>query len=81
MYREIWRRDGEADEDNIKVDLSDVDWRRYLELGKRRIYREIWRRDGEADEDNIKVDLSDVDCGDRRITELTQDRVRWQALI
>lgn len=53
---------------------------RYLELGKQRIYAEFWYRDGE-DEDNIKVYLNEVDCGDRRITELTQDRVRGQALI
>jgi hypothetical protein len=44
------------------------------------MYTKFWCRD-EEDEDNIKVDLNEVDCEDRRITELTQGRVRRQALI
>jgi hypothetical protein len=46
---------------------------RYLELRKQTMYVEFWWREG-GDEDNIKVDLNEVDCGDRMITELTQDR-------
>jgi hypothetical protein len=32
-------------------------------------------------EDNIKMDIKEVGCGDMDMTELTQDRDRWWALL
>jgi hypothetical protein len=44
--------------------------------GKRPLVRPMRRW-----EDNIKMDLQEVGCRDMDLTELAQDRNRWQALV